>query len=189
MCDFSVILLVAVYQARMVECSVGETHTSIHPFPSSLVSWLEAAAAIFAGAKTFGRLKVIDRVHWDTSTFHPCLSYIHSPCNPTTYLSPPFISFSVDAGEQCRRSSAPPRPARRRRLRLPLVVVLLPHQHHLRNLRQNRPTSRSTPRILPIPPLNRHQPQHPLRNRRLRLPNNRPCDSPLRDNMCDSQIL
>ena len=39
MCDFSVLLLVAVYQARIVECSVGETsHIQAIPFESRFVA-------------------------------------------------------------------------------------------------------------------------------------------------------
>jgi hypothetical protein len=120
------------------------------------------------------------------------LTHLHIPCNTTH--SPRPILLGVDAGVPCRRSSAPPRLAKRRRLRLLLVVVLLPHQHQhrLRNLRQNPPTSRQMSRSLPLPYLNPRQsrsPPQPLRNQRLRPPNNRPCDSRSRDNMCDSQIL
>lgn len=39
MFDFSVLLLVAVYQARIVECSVGETHTYIHSLRVSFRGW------------------------------------------------------------------------------------------------------------------------------------------------------
>jgi hypothetical protein len=170
-----------------VECSIEKhSHYCIHSFRGSFRGWnLEAAA----GAKTFGRnlkllMILIARVHFDTSTF-----LTHTVHVTRISLHRPYIPFSVDAGEQCRRSSAPPRPAKRRRLRLLLVVVLLPHQHRLRNLRQNQPTSRPPPRLLPIPRPNRHQSQQPPRSRLLRLPNNRPCDNPSRDNMCDSQIL
>jgi hypothetical protein len=47
-------------------------------------------------------------------------------------------------------------------------------------------------RSLPLPYLNPRQSRSPprlLRSQRLRSPNNRPCDSRSRDNMCDSQIL
>lgn len=75
---------------------LSRRNTHIHPFPSSLVSWLEAAAAIFAGAKTFRRnLKVIDRVHLDTSTFLTFLTYtVHVTLLPTS-LHPPYHSASM----------------------------------------------------------------------------------------------
>jgi hypothetical protein len=166
----------------MVECP-DETLTSI-PIKARVV-------AIFAGARLS---------RWKPYCSRPLvhLQYIHLPlltyltCNPT--LSPRSISLGVDAGIQCRRSSAPPHPAKRRRLRLLLVVVLLPHQHprRLRNLRQNQPTSRRMSRQLPLPHLNPHPSRaHPqsLRNQHLHLHNSRPCDGRSRDNMCDLQIL
>jgi hypothetical protein len=163
----------------MVECSVAAKHQS-H-------SRRFVAGAIFAG-----RRNLIVRVHLHPRTYSNSLTHLHIPCNTT--LSPRPILLGVDAGVPCRRSSAPPRLAKRRRLRLLLVVVPLPHQHQhrLRNLRQNPPTSRQMSPSLPLPYLNLRQsrsPPQPLRNQRLRPPNNRPCDSRSRDNMCDSQIL
>lgn len=38
-----------------IDAQLGQRNTRLFMFPSSLVSWLEIAAAIFAGAKTFGR--------------------------------------------------------------------------------------------------------------------------------------
>jgi hypothetical protein len=53
----------------MAECP-DETHFLV-PFPSSLVSWLEAAGAIFAGAKTLVETLIF--------AFTRSLTWIHFP--------------------------------------------------------------------------------------------------------------
>ena len=135
-------------QKPMVRCLVGNTRA-----PSFLRVFIAAGSS---GAALRG--EKVSRVHLDEIHL-TCLSCPLHSCNPALSISS--VLLGVDAVVQCRRSSAPPRLAKRRRLRLLRVVVLQPHQHRLRNLRPNPPTSRPPHPSL----LLQHRNQRPLRSR------------------------